>query len=172
MTEINTDRLSLRLLEESNSDMILELLNEPAFIKNIGDKGVRDLDGALNYINDGPLTMEKNFGFSLYCCVERKSQKPIGISGLIKRDGIEFPEVGFAFLNQYCSKGYGYESAVAVIKYAKETLNMKKIQAICNPENTASNALLAKLCFKQMKMIILPGDEKEIYLYERSLNLK
>lgn len=172
MIKIDTERLSLRLLQESDSEMILTLLNEPAFIQNIGDKGVRDIQGAIDYINGGPLSIQQKLGYSLYCCVEKSSQKPIGISGLIKRDGIDFPEVGFAFLNNYCGKGYGYESASAVIRYAAEILNIHKIQAICNPDNTASNALLSKLSFKQIKMIVLPGGDKEINLYERSLNLK
>ena len=119
---LETKRLILRLVNSSDKTMILALLNEPNFIKNIGDKDVRDLNSALNYINSGPLTMQSSLGFSLYCCELKETGETIGLSGLIKREGIAHPEVGFAFLSTHCQQGYGFESATAVVNYAFKKL--------------------------------------------------
>jgi len=166
---IETDRLIIRLLNLSDVEMILALLNEPSFLSNIGDKGVRDLEGAKGYINDGPLAMQDSLGFSMYCCERKYDGKTIGLSGLIKRDGVEYPEVGFAFLQQYCRQGYGIESSTAVIKYAQRNLALTKLQAITNQENLASINLLTRIGFCFKKLIILPNSEDEINLFELAL---
>ncbi|GLX80004.1 alanine acetyltransferase [Thalassotalea insulae] len=163
---IDTPQLIMRLLNESDAPMILELLNEPAFITHIGDKGVRDLNGALNYINSGPLKMQKELGFSLYCCQLKSNNEAIGISGLIKRDGVEYPEVGFGFLARYCGQGFGYQSSKAVMEHAKQQLGITRLQAICNPDNTASIALLTKLAFQYTGNIVLPGQTKRVKLFD------
>ena len=161
-----TKRLLIRLLTADDAAMILQLLNEPAFLTNIGDKGVSTLNEALNYINTGPLAMQKSLGFSLYCCQLLSTGQAIGLSGLIKREGVEQPEVGFAFLNRFCGQGYGYESAAAVIKHAKTRLGLKQLQAICNRDNQASIGLLTKLGFVYQQDIFLPGEVEKIKLFE------
>jgi len=165
-----SQRLVIRTLNDSDAPMILQLLNEKTFIENIGDKGVRDLEGALRYINDGPLAMQKALGYSLYCCQLSHSNNTIGICGLIKRDGVEYPEVGFAFLSQYCRQGFGLESLGAVVEYALSVLNLPVLQAICNPGNLASIALLQRLGFSFKSLLTLPSIEHEIKLYEKRLN--
>lgn len=168
MIILKTERLILRLLAESDQGMILQLLNEPAFIENIGDKKVNNLADALNYISTGPLAMQKSLGFSLYCCELINSGEQIGISGLIKREGIEHPEVGFAFLNKYCKKGYGFESTSAVVKYARDVLKIKTLQAICNPENTASSSLLTKVGFHFKQQILHDVSSQKLNLFEKN----
>jgi ribosomal-protein-alanine N-acetyltransferase len=163
---LDTTRLKLRLLNNSDAGMILALLNEASFIKNIGDKAVRNLQDALNYISNGPLTMQQDLGFSLYCCVKKDDEQAIGVSGLIKRDGIDHPEIGFAFLTQYCRQGYGYESAQGVINYANNRLALKHLQAICNPDNEASKILLQRLGFSFNKNIILAENNKTVMLFD------
>ncbi|MDG1752421.1 MAG: GNAT family N-acetyltransferase [Thalassotalea sp.] len=167
MIILETKRLILRLLTDSDQNMILQLLNEPAFIENIGDKGVKNLADALNYILTGPLNMQESLGFCLYCCELKNSGELIGLSGLIKREGIEHPEVGFAFLAKHCKKGYGFESASAVVKYAKDVLQIETLQAICNPENIASSSLLTKLGFHFKKQLLHEVSTQKINLFER-----
>lgn len=164
------ERLILRLLTDDDAPMILSLLNQPSFIKNIGDKGVRNLNDAKNHIAEGPLAMQRSLGFSMYCCQLKTTGETIGLSGLIKRPGIEHPEIGFAFLPQYCKQGYGFESAKATIEYAQEYLRLPKLQAICNPDNNASIALLTKLGFTYIKQLVIPTIDNTINLFERSLN--
>lgn len=148
--------------------MVLTLLNQASFIENIGDKAVRNLEDARSYINDGPLAMQQALGFSLYCCVKKDDGQAIGISGLIKREGITYPEVGFAFLNQHCRQGYGFESAQAVINYASNQLRLQRLQAICNLDNEASKALLQRLGFSWRKNISLEEGNKTVMLFDHS----
>ncbi|MEW6991026.1 GNAT family N-acetyltransferase [Colwelliaceae bacterium 6441] len=169
MEILETERLTLRLLEEKDQGMILTLLNEPGFIKNIGDKQVRDLQGALDYINHGPRAMQQSLGYSLYCCELKNTGEAIGLSGLIKRDGIEHPEVGFAFLEKYCRMGFGFESSSKVIQYAQDFLQLNVLQALCNTENIGSNSLLIKLGFTLQKEMTLDDNPQLIHLYEQSL---
>jgi RimJ/RimL family protein N-acetyltransferase len=163
---LETARLKLRLLNNSDAEMILELLNEESFIKNIGDKAVHNHQDALNYINNSPLAMQQKLGFSLYCCVKKDDEQAIGISGLIKREGIDYPEIGFAFLTKHCRQGYGFESTKAVISYVKNQLALKQLQAICNLDNEASKALLQRLGFCFNKNISLAENNQAVMLFD------
>jgi len=164
-----SERLTMRVLNHDDAPMILSLLNEQSFIKNIGDKGVRNLTDAKKYMDDGPLTMQKTLGFSMYCCQLTSTGETIGLSGLIKRSGIAHPEVGFAFLPQHCQKGYGFESAKAAIEHSRDKLQLSTLQAISNPDNAASIALLTKLGFTYIKQLLLPDIGSTINLFEKSL---
>jgi len=168
MFRIETEQLTLRLLNKSDAPFILELLNEPMFINNIGDKGVRDIEGALDYINQGPLSMHAKLGYCLYACQLKSNGKLIGLSGLIKRDGIHHPEVGFAFIEEYCSQGFGYQSSKAVIEYARAQLDLNTLQAICNPDNKASIGLLTKLGFGYKGEVNLLLNNQKVCLYEQA----
>ncbi|WP_448550469.1 GNAT family N-acetyltransferase [Thalassotalea fusca] len=170
MKILETDRLVLRVLSPADADMIITLLNQPDFIQNIGDKGVRDFESACEYIETGPIAMQQALGFSLYCCQLKSSGEPIGMSGLIKREGVEYPEVGYSFLSQYQRKGYGKESVAAVIEYARSQLALKCLNAICNPSNSASIALLEGQQFKKKGLVSVPNIDQEVVLFERFLN--
>ena len=163
---IETTRLQLRLLNNTDASMILTLLNQASFIKNIGDKAVKNKLDAIAYINNGPLSMQRELGFSLYCCVAKSDNQAIGITGLIKRDGIEQPEIGFAFLDQYCRQGYGFEAAEAVVNFAKNKLSINHLQAICNLNNNASKSLLLRLGFCFNKNIELTENKQVVMLFD------
>src|ERR1700704_4791358 len=111
MTILETDRLLLRKLTADDAEFILDLLNQPSFLQFIGDKGVRTLDDARQYILAGPVASYERFGFGLYLTALKESQVSIGICGLIKRETLEDVDVGFAFLPQFWSKGYAFEAA-------------------------------------------------------------
>jgi len=161
-----TERLIIRPLRISDTAMILSLFNEPDVINYIGDRGIKNSDDALNYIQSGPLAMQLELGFSLYCCQLKGSDETVGISGLIKRDGIEEVEVGFAMLSQHYRQGYAKESMNAVLDYAKSTLNLQIFQAITSPENNASIKFLEGLGFSFKSKILLPTTDNEINLFE------
>ena len=105
---------------------ILELVNDPAWIQFIGNKGVRTLEDATNYIVNGPIDMYNKLGFGLYLVERKEDLTPLGMCGLIK-DSLEDVDIGFAFLEEFRSKGYGYESASAVIEYGVQKLGLKRI---------------------------------------------
>lgn len=165
MKVLETQRLVLRRLTAEDGEFILELLNDPAWLRYIGDKGVQTLDDASDYILNGPVAMYEQFGFGLYL-VERKDESvPIGICGLVKRDSLEDADVGFAFLPQFRGEGYARESASAVMEYAKKTFGFNRLLAITSPDNYISAIVLEKLGFRFEKMIKLSDDGAEIKLF-------
>jgi RimJ/RimL family protein N-acetyltransferase len=162
---IETDRLNLRWLSTDDSEFILELLNVPSFLRFIGDKGVRTLDDAREYILNGPVDMYNRLGFGLYLTELKESGAPIGLCGLIKRDSLEDVDIGFAFLPKFWARGYAYESAAAVMAYGKTVLGLKRIVAITSPNNYASGKLLEKLGLRFERMIHLSKDAPEVRLF-------
>ena len=164
-----TSRLLLRVANLDDAPLMLTLMNEPAYLENIGDKQVRNLSDAENYLKSGPMTMQQELGFSLYCCQRKDTGETIGLSGLIKRPGVEHPEVGYAILAEHCRQGFGLESVEGVIKHAREQLKLPVLQAITSVGNTASVHLLKRLEFSFQGLITLPGSSEEINLFERIL---
>ena len=141
------------------------LLNEPSWIRFIGDRGVRTLDDARAYIENGPVDMYHRLGFGLYMVERKEDGAPLGMCGLIKRKGLDDVDIGFAYRPAYWSKGYAFEAAAAVLQYAKNTLGLRRIVAITDPENASSRKLLEKLGFKFEKMIALAEGQSEIMLF-------
>jgi RimJ/RimL family protein N-acetyltransferase len=165
MNIIETERLILRKLSTDDAEFILDLLNQPSFIHYIGDRGVRNLEDAKQYILKGAVTSYERFGFGLYLTLLKESEIPIGICGLVKRDSLKDADIGFAFLPQYWSKGYAFESASAVLAYARNTLGLKKILGITTPDNQGSIRVLEKIGLKFEKMAKLSEDEMELKLF-------
>ncbi len=154
-----------RLSPNIDAEFILELLNDPSFIRYIGDKGVRDLDAARRYIIDGPVKSYDANGFGLYLAELKTNETPIGICGLVKRDTLPHADIGFAFLPAYWNQGYAFESAAAVMDHARETLKLGCILAITSPDNEASEKLLDKIGLRFEKTIRLSEDAPEIKLF-------
>src|SRR5882724_4373630 len=164
MNVIQTERLVLRQLDLNDAAFVFELLNEPAFLRFIGDKGVKTLDGARDYMLKGPIDSYGRHGFGLYaaCLLDGT---PIGICGLVKRDGLADVDVGFAFLSRHCAKGYAAESASAVLILARQVLRLPRIVAITSPENWGSIAVLEKIGLRFEGMIRLAEHGPELKLF-------
>ena len=162
---IETDRLLLRQLSLDDAEFILELLNEPSFLQFIGDKGVRTLADAREYIRRGPLASYELHGFGLYLTVLKEGDISIGMCGLIKRESLPDVDIGFAFLPAYWSKGYALEAATAVLELGMRSHGLKRVVAITNPDNATSIRLLERLGLKYERLIRLTEDAPEISLY-------
>ncbi len=165
MKVLETDRLVLRRVTVDDSEFILELLNDPAWLRFIGDRGVRTLDGAREYILKSLVAMYERLGFGLYLTELKDGGLPIGICGLIKRDSLEDVDIGFAFLPEFRGAGYGVESASAVMAYGKNNFGLNRIVAITSPDNHDSARLLEKLGFKFERMLKLSDDGAEVCLF-------
>jgi RimJ/RimL family protein N-acetyltransferase len=144
---------------------MLALLNEPSFIQNIGDRGVRTLAEASSYILNGPIASYTQNGFGLYLVVLKKTNESIGICGLVKRDGLDDIDIGYAFLPKFWSKGYAFESALAVKAYAKNAIRLHRIVAITDPSNEGSIRVLEKIGLRFERMIKLSDDDIELKLF-------
>lgn len=155
----------MRHLTPDDAEFILALLNDPAFLRFIGDKGVRDMEGARKYITHGPMAMYARLGFGLYLVELKDSGVPIGLCGLIKRDGLDDVDIGFAFLPDFRMKGYAYEAASATMEYGKAALGLKRIVAITSPDNEASGKLLEKIGLRFERMIRLSDGAEAVRLF-------
>lgn len=154
---LETARLRLLHLSEDDAPFILELLNEPAFLRGIGDKQVRTLEDARKYLREGPLTSYAQHGFGLYRVELKATGEPIGMCGILKRGVLEHPDLGYALLQRHWFNGYATECATATMQYAHEQLGLSSILAITALENPSSVRVLEKLGFRFDRIVPLAG---------------
>jgi RimJ/RimL family protein N-acetyltransferase len=152
-------------MTSDDAEFILKLVNEPSFLHFIGDKGVRTLADAVQYIQTGPMANYERFGFGQYLVELKESQVPIGMCGLTKKDALTDADLGFSLLPEFWSKGYAFEAANAVKSYARDTLGINRLAGVTNPDNESSIKLLKKLGFKFERMIRLSEDAPELRLF-------
>ncbi|HDR6314419.1 TPA: GNAT family N-acetyltransferase [Bacillus thuringiensis] len=165
MIVLETERLVLRWFDIKDAPFILELVNDPAWIQFIGDKRIKNLEDATKYILNGPVDMYNKMGFGLYLVERKEDLTPLGMCGLIKRDSLEDVDIGFAFLEKFRSKGYGFESASAVIDYGVQKLGLKRIVAITTIDNINSGKLLEKIGLQFEEIISDSGEDLKLFGY-------
>jgi RimJ/RimL family protein N-acetyltransferase len=162
---LETERVRLRAFTHGDANFIIELLNSPGWIQYIGDRNVRTEEQAVAYLENGPLKSYIQNGFGLSLVEKKDDQKPIGMCGLIKRDNLENPDIGFALLPVYEGHGYAFEIASATLLYAKKVLNIPTVSAITLPGNTRSIRLIEKLGLVFDKTFCFPNSQEELLLY-------
>lgn len=146
-----------------DAEFILDLLNQPSFIQYIGDRGVRDVDQARDYIETRFTKSYRDHGFGMYLVEFKEGGPAIGICGMIRRDTLPDPDIGFAFLPQYWSKGYAGEAARAALKHAKEVLGIDRVLAITTKDNESSGKLLDRVGLKFEKLITQGDEELKLF---------
>lgn len=164
---LETGRLLLRRMALDDAGFILGLLNEPSFLLNIGDKGVRTIDDARRYIAEGPLASYERFGFGLLLVARKDTGEPIGICGLLKREWLEDVDLGFALRPPFWGRGYAFEAAAAVLAYARATLGRRRLVAITSLDNEPSIQLLGKLGFRLERVARFTEGGEELRLFAR-----
>ena len=165
MIVLETDRLVLRHLTLNDAPFIFDLVNDPSFLRFIGDRGVKSVEDARQYILKGPIASYERFGFGLYLVFLRETGDPIGICGLLKRDTLPDVDIGFAFLPAHWRKGYALESASAMLAHARTALGLKRVVAITSADNEASIGVLEKLGLESEGLTRLAGDDREVALF-------
>ena len=161
---LQTERLALRQFTLGDTAFIINLLNSPGWLQYIGDRNVKTKEQAVNYLKNGPIKSYEQNGFGL-ALVETKDGIPIGMCGIIKRDNLEQPDIGFALLPEYTSQGYCYEIAAAVLMHAKNDLKLPTVLAITLPNNSKSIKLLEKIGFTFVKSFHTDLSKEELLLY-------
>jgi RimJ/RimL family protein N-acetyltransferase len=169
VTVLETERLVLRRMSIADAGFILRLLNEPSFLRYIGDKGVRTEADAGRYILTGPMESYERLGFGLYLVELKETGEAIGMCGLLKRGWLPHVDVGFAFLPRFWSMGYAFEAASTVLAHARQGFRLQRILAIASPDNVASINLLAKLGFRPEGSVALPPEEADVSVFGRDL---
>jgi RimJ/RimL family protein N-acetyltransferase len=162
---LETGRLILREIVETDAEFIFDLVNQPSFIKYIGDRNVKTLENAREFIETRYRKSYLENGFGLYLVELKESRTPVGICGFVRRDTLPDADIGFAFLPQFERKGYAFESASAVMNYGREKLNLTRVLAITTQDNFSSVKLLEKLGFKFERLIKMPHDAEELKLF-------
>lgn len=166
---IETERLRLREFDSTDGELIYKLLNSPGWLQYIGSRSISTIDDALNYIETKIRKGYRETGFGFYLVELKATGEKTGMCGLVKREGLDDIDLGFALLPQYENMGYAFESARGVINYAGNSLNIKSLAAITLPSNLPSIKLLEKLGMKFDKKINIPGDPEELLLYKMEL---
>jgi RimJ/RimL family protein N-acetyltransferase len=162
---METERLILRPLVLADAPFILRLLNEPSFIANINDKGVRTLDQARAYLQAGPMASFREHGHGLAAVVLKATGLAIGISGLIRRAGFQDIDLGYAFLPEHTGRGYALEAARAWLEYAFQVLGRHRVIALVSPGNEHSIHLLERCGFRCEGDAAMPEDGAQVRLY-------
>jgi RimJ/RimL family protein N-acetyltransferase len=162
---IDTPRLSLREISTADDEFIFILMNEPAYIQYIGDRGIRTLENSRSYILEKFIASYAKFGYGLYLVELKGKQIPVGICGFVRRDMLEHPDIGFAFLREYWSRGLAYEAASAMLEYGRGPLGLKVVLGITPPGNQASIRLLKKLGLRYQRTIRVPPVDRDSMLF-------
>jgi len=166
---LETERIRLREFDSTDGELIFRLLNSPGWLKYIGSRSITNIADAVNYIENKLQKSYRETGFGFYLVELKTSGEKAGMCGLVKREGLDDVDIGFALLPEFENKGYAYESSEAVVKFAKDVLKVHKLAAITLPNNLPSVKLLEKLGMKFEKRINIPGDPEELLLYTMEL---
>lgn len=167
LPELETGRLSLRRFEIDDAPCVVELLNQPSFIRNIGDRGVRNAADARRYLRDGPMAMYDKFGFGLWRASRRADGAFVGMCGLLKRDILPDVDVGYAFLPEHWGQGYASEVAGACLELGARRFGLKRIIGVVSEHNVASIRVLEKIGMRFDRMYPMHPDEPDVRLYGR-----
>ena len=162
---VETERLVLRRMTLADAPFMLETLNEPSFIRNVADRGVRTLDDAAEYIGSKIMPSYEKFGFGFYIVALKESGTPIGICGLVKRETMEDVDIGYSLLDRFAGNGYAYEAAAAVMEHGRTAFGLERIVGVTAPDNHRSIKLLEKLGLRYERMVQLPTFEGEGKLF-------
>jgi RimJ/RimL family protein N-acetyltransferase len=162
---LNTERLTVSWLTPDDAPFVLELVNDPDWLRFIGDKNIHSLEGARAYIENGPMAMYAQRGFGLYRVALLEDNTPIGMCGLIKRDTLEDVDIGYAFLAAFRGHGYAREAAGAVLEYGRIHFDLRRIVATTNPDNAASRKVLEQIGLGFEKLIPSVSGAGESALY-------
>ena len=166
---LETSRLQIRWLDFDDAEFIFQLVNDPDWIRFIGDKGVSNLDDARNYIKTGPMEMYRKHGFGLNRVALKENDKAIGICGILQRETLSEVDLGFAFLFEFRRQGYAFEASEAVLEHGLTILGLQRIAAILSPLNMISANLLGKLGFSFERYYQAKPDTDILDLYAINL---
>ena len=164
-----TARLLLRELTDDDAAFILELVNEPGWLRFIGDRNVHSLEDARGYIARGPLASYAKNGFGLWAVDLRETGERLGMCGLIRRESLPYADIGFAFLERHRGHGYAREAAAAAVVVARETYALTRLLAITDPDNAASRAVLEHVGFTFEREFTWSENGKQQALFAQDL---
>lgn len=169
MKKYETERLIIKPTNTEDAEFIFEIMNTPKYHKYIGDRNIKSLEDAENYIKNRMLLQFEKVGFGNFTIILKSDDSKIGFCGIYLRDGLDIPDIGFAFFEEFEGKGYAFEAASELKKLAKTEFGLQKLSGITLENNHSSRKLLEKLGLKFQKKFFLEGDPEELMYYETEL---
>lgn len=163
--ELETARLSLRRLTPEDAAFVAALYNEPSFLENIGDRGVRNAGDAQRFLRDGPMAMYAKHGFGLWHVSRRDDGAGIGVCGLLKRDSLPDVDIGYALFPRFWGQGYAFEAVAATLRHAARAFGLRRVVAVVSPGNQGSIRVLEKAGMRYERMLALDPKEPEVRVY-------
>jgi len=170
MVKLESDRLFIRPISIIDAPFMLQLMNSTGWLEYIGDRNVKDRTAASNYILTRIIPSYNSYGFGLYLVILKNMNRPVGICGLVKREGLDYPDLGFAVLPEYERKGYTSEASEIILEYAENELQIPTIYGITTQSNFAAISVLEKQGLSFQKTVLLPHDKTEFLLYAKVLH--
>ena len=170
LPELETSRLSLRRLTTDDAPFVVALYNEPSFLENIGDRGVRNVDDAQRFLREGPMSLYARHGFGLWHVARRSDGVGIGVCGLLKRDTLSDVDIGYAFFPAFWGQGYAFEAVSATLGHAARVFGLRRVVAVVSRENQGSIRVLEKAGMRFERMHAMEPDEPEVCLYAVALS--
>jgi len=168
MQPLTTERLTLRMLGMDDAAFIEQLYNSEDFLRFVGDKNIRSVADAAEYIEEKILTMHREYGVCLLLVEHTQSKEKLGVCGLIKRPELSAYDIGYGFIPSAYGQGYGYEAGKAVLEYAENNERIEQLVAITSDDNQGSRALLTKLGFTNVKVQQAISDKVDLLLYQKN----
>jgi RimJ/RimL family protein N-acetyltransferase len=168
--ELETARLSLRRLTADDAAFVVALYNEPSFLEHIGDRGVRNVEDARRFLREGPMAMYARHGFGLWHVARRADGVGIGMCGLLKRDDLSDPDIGYAFFPAFWGQGYAFEAVSATLGHGARAFGLRRVLAVVSPANQGSIRVLEKAGMRFERMHAMDPKEAEVCLYARDLS--
>lgn len=162
---LESERLILREFNLGDARFIIDLLNSPGWLEFIGDRKIKTIKDAENYLLQGPLKSYAQHGYGLYLVELKAGKVALGICGLLKRDFLTDPDIGFAFLPEHSGQSYAFEAAKAMMDHGYAVLKLNKIVAITEPHNVRSIRLLNKLGLHFEKPVRISNENNELLLF-------
>ena len=166
MKTYETERLILKPTDKEDGEFIFKIMNTPKYYKYIGDRNIRTLEDAENYITQKMMPQYEKMGFGNFTVTLKSDGSKIGFCGIYVRPSLETPDIGFAFFEEYEGKGYAYEASSLLKQLAKDEFGLKKLSGITVEYNHSSRKLLEKLGLKFQKKFFMEGDPEELIYYE------
>jgi len=162
---LETERLQLRWLTLDDADLMLAIWNDPAFIRHVGDRGIRTIEEARTGMANGVMQLYDKYGYGPYRMALKDDDTAIGICGLFRRDNLDEPDIGYGVLPEYCGQGYAYEASRVIMEYTRSNLALTRVIAIISPDNEPSIGLIRKLGLRFERMHQMHEDEDEVCIY-------
>ena len=164
MNSLQTERTIIESITLADAEFFVTLVNSPDWLRFIGDRGVRNVEDAERFLESGLLLSYRERGFGYYM-VRGQDNSPIGICGFLKKPHLENVDFGFAFLPEFCGKGYGSEAARAVFDYGIQTYEFSILDAVTAKDNVRSKRLLMRLGFGLLGPFEVKDKVQEFELY-------